>query len=141
LVNARFLLDTNALREPLRPAPHPGFLTRFAQHRWSLAVAAPTWHEALFGLHRLPAGRKRDEVDDFLHHVVQPTMEILPYDTDAARWHAIERARLESAGRPAPFADGTIAAVAVRFGLTLVTHNRKDFEGFSGLVLSDWLAD
>lgn len=137
-MNARFVLDTNALREPMRPAPNRAFLAKFQQHRSCLAVAAPAWHEALFGMHRMPAGRKRDEVDDFLHSVMLPTIDILPYDADAARWHAIERARLERDGRPIPFADGMIAAVAARFGLTVVTHNVGDFSRFSGLSIEDW---
>jgi hypothetical protein len=50
-VSARFLLDSNAHREPLRPAPNGGFLTRFEQHRHCMAIAAPAWHEARFGLY------------------------------------------------------------------------------------------
>lgn len=140
MMTARFLLDSNALREPLRPAPHAGFMRRFEQHRTSLALAAPVWHEALFGLHRMPPSRKREHVDDYLNNVVYPSVDILPYDVDAARWHAIERARLEKAGRPIPFADGMIAAVAARFGLVVVTHNTRDFEPFSGVAVVDWMA-
>ncbi|MES2641901.1 MAG: type II toxin-antitoxin system VapC family toxin [Myxococcota bacterium] len=140
-MSARFLLDTNALREPLRPSPNGRFLTRFEQHRASLAIAAPVWHEALFGLNRMPPGRKRDEVDDFLHNVIHPSIDILPYDAEAARWHAVERARLESEGRPVPFADGMVASVAARFGLTMVTHNVRDFERFSGISVVDWMSE
>lgn len=86
----------------------------------------------------MPAGRKREEVDDFLNSVMLPTIEILPYDAEAARWHALERARLERAGRPIPFADGMIAAVAARFGLTIVTHNVADFSPFAGLSIENW---
>lgn len=138
-MSARFLLDTNALREPMRPQPNAGFLWRFEQHRFCLAIAAPAWHEALFGMHRMPAGRRRDEVDDFLNSVLLPTVDILPYDADAARWHALERARLERAGTPLPFADGLIAAVAARFGLTVVTHNLADFNRFAGIPVEDWM--
>ena len=138
-MSAQFLLDTNALREPLRPRPNAAFLSRFELHRTTLAVAAPAWHEALFGLFRMDPGRKRDEVEDFLNHVLLPTIDILPYDGEAARWHAVERARLEREGRPIPFADGMIAAVGVRFGLTVVTHNRRDFERFAGLSIVDWM--
>lgn len=87
----------------------------------------------------MPPGRKRDSVDQYLHDVILPTVEILPYDLEAARWHAAERARLESAGCSVPFADGTIGAIAVRFGLTLVSHNLKDFQHLAGLTLVDWM--
>ena len=139
-MSARFLLDANAIREPLRPTPHPGFLVKFQMHGSSLAIAAPAWHECLFGLFRMAPGRKKEQVDEFLHHVLLPTVDILPYEVDAARWHAEERARLEREGRSSPFADGMIAAVAVRFGLTIVTHNLKDFEPFSNVSVVDLCA-
>lgn len=137
-MTARWLLDSNALSEPLRPRPNPAFLARFREHRYSLALAAPVWHEALFGLHRMPAGQKRDDVDEYLHAVILPSVDILPYDAEAARWHAIERARLEREGQRVAFADGTIAAVAARFGLTVVTNNLRDFDRFSGITIVDW---
>lgn len=136
----RFALDSNALREPLRPAPNPRFLERFLAHRHELALPAPVLHEALFGLWRMPEGHRRDRVDAYLHEVILPAVEVLPYDRDAARWHAAERARLEAVGRPVAFADGLIAAVAARHGLVLVTHNVRDFEPYSGLVVEDWMA-
>lgn len=138
-MSPRFLLDSNALREPLRPKPNDGFLRKFEQHRACMALASPVWHEALFGLHRMPPGRKRDAVDQYLHAVILPTVDILPYDTEAARWHAVERARLEALGTPIPFADGMIASVAARFGITVVTHNGRDFERFAGLSIVDWM--
>lgn len=139
MVGARFLLDTNAVREPMRPAPNPRFLSQLARHGAAIAIAAPTWHECLFGLGRMPAGRKRDDVSDYLHNVLRPSVEVLPYDDRAAEWHAGERVRLEAAGRPISFADGTIAAVAARFGLVVVTHNVRDFERFAGVTVEDWI--
>jgi tRNA(fMet)-specific endonuclease VapC len=65
-------------------------------------------------------------------------MPILPYDADAADWHAAERARLAFAGRVPPFVDGQIAAIAVTRGLTLVTANVADFRPFAGLTVIDW---
>jgi tRNA(fMet)-specific endonuclease VapC len=141
MVSARFLLDSNAVREPLRPEPDARFLRKFQLHRGALAIAAPAWHEALFGLFRMPDGPKKESVEDYLFHVLQPSVDLLPYDAEAARWHASERARLEGEGSPAPFADGQIAAVAARFGLTLVTHNERGFRRFNGITLVDWMGD
>jgi tRNA(fMet)-specific endonuclease VapC len=75
----------------------------------------------------MPAGRKPDAVADYLHGSILPSVGILLYDAEAARGNAIERARLAVVGRSIPFADGLVAAVAVRFDLTLVTHNGQDF--------------
>jgi predicted nucleic acid-binding protein len=55
---------------------------------------------------------------------------VLPYDDDTA-W---EWARIRSIkGRPVESKDAWIAAVAIRRGLPLVTHNRRHFEGIPGL--------
>jgi predicted nucleic acid-binding protein len=57
---------------------------------------------------------------------------ILEYDEPLA-W---EWARIMSIkGRPVAATDAWIAAAAVRHGLTLVTHNRQDFEGIEKLKM------
>src|SRR6266851_2229451 len=43
----------------------------------------------------------------------------------AATWHGEESARLEALGRPAPFADGQVAAIAHVNGLVLATTKEK----------------
>ena len=96
------------------------------------------WHELTYGCRRLPRGRRRDALDRYLHDVVQASFPILAYDEAAAAWHGYERARLEALGRPAPFADGQIAAIAHANGLTLITLNVKDFARFKELDVTDW---
>jgi tRNA(fMet)-specific endonuclease VapC len=136
----RYLLDTNVISEPLRPAPEPRILEKLRQHQSELATAAVVWHELVFGFARLPPSRKRDAVGAYLLETVFETIRILPYDRAAADWHARERARLTDIGRPVPFADGQIAAIARENGLVLVTSNLRDFEPFEGLTVEDWRA-
>jgi tRNA(fMet)-specific endonuclease VapC len=62
----------------------------------------------------------------------------LPYDETAATWHGEERARLEALGRPTPFVDGQIAAIARVNGLVLVTTKERDFVRFEGLSVENW---
>lgn len=138
MVSPRFLLDTSTLSEPLRPTPNAGLMRRLRVHSGQLAIAATTWHEALFGLHRLPDGHRKQSVQDYLFQVVAPALPILPYDEMAAEWHAREQARLSLLGQSAPFADGQIAAVAKVHGLTLVTENASDFLSFEGLTVESW---
>ncbi len=59
-------------------------------------------------------------------------------DEGAATWHAQERARLEALGRPAPFVDGQIAAIAHANQLVLVTLNTKDFASYKDLTVETW---
>ncbi|MGA3122286.1 MAG: hypothetical protein ABSF69_16105 [Polyangiaceae bacterium] len=67
-------------------------------------------------------------------------VRVLPYGERAARWHAIERARLAAAGRPPPFLDGQIAAIAAVNDATLVSGNATHVEPFEGLRVENWLA-
>ena len=137
---SRYLLDTNIVSEPLRPAPDPKILERLKRHQEQLAIASVVWHELLFGCHRLPASERRTAIEEYLHTVIAASIEILPYDERAARWHAIERARLALVGRTPPFADGQIAAVARTNDLILVTFNLADYGGFRDLQIEDWQA-
>jgi tRNA(fMet)-specific endonuclease VapC len=138
VVSLRFLLDTSTLSEPMRPSPNVRLMRRMRIHTGQLAIAATTWHEALFGLHRMPEGNRKQTVHEYLFNVVAPAVPILPYDEASAEWHAREQARLAAQGHTAPFADGQIAAVAKVRGLTIVTENARDFEPFEGLTVESW---
>lgn len=140
MVNLIYLLDTNAISEPLRPVPNTNLLTKLREHAESLAIPAVVWHELLYGARRLPESRRRASIERYLFEIVQPTIPILPYDESAAHWHAIERVLLVQQGRSPSFADGQIASIAAVRGLTLVTANTADFEAFHGLALENWLA-
>jgi len=137
-VSAKYLLDTNILSEPLRPVPHPGILNRLKRHQDQLATATVVWHELLFGCYRLPVSARRTVVENYLFQVIASSVEILPYDTVAADWHAHERVRLGVAGKTPPFADGQIAAIAKTNDLILVTLNLSDYANFQGLGIEDW---
>lgn len=134
----RYLLDTNILSELVRPRPDPRVQERYRAHEHEGAIASTVWHELLYGVERLAPGRQRDKLARYMVEVVQASLPVLPYDAEAAQWHARERARLERAGRTRPFADGTIAAVAATRNLILVTRNTDDFVGFDGLHIENW---
>jgi tRNA(fMet)-specific endonuclease VapC len=135
----KFLLDTNALAEPVRPAPNAGFLKRLRANDAKLAMASVTLHEALYCVERLPDGKRKAGLRAYMREVVTK-MFALPYDAKAAEWHARERARLEAVGRTIPYADGQIAAIAVVNALTLVTANVRDFRQVEGLRVENWWA-
>jgi len=62
----------------------------------------------------------------------------LPFDDAAARKYAEIRADLETRGIVIGDLDMMIAAIALEHGLTVVTHNFKDFSRLPGLALEDW---
>jgi len=119
-------------------APNPDIVRRLDSHVRECAIAAPVWQELTFGAQRLPSGKRRDALETYLHDVVLASFPVLPYDQAAAHWHGDERARLESVGKPAPYVDGQIAAIAVVNDLILVTANAKDFARFRDLQVERW---
>jgi tRNA(fMet)-specific endonuclease VapC len=137
-VSTVYLLDANVLSEPLRPKPNPNILDRLQAHQSAIATASVVWHELLAGCYRLPPSAKRTAIERYLSQVVAPSIPILPYDSAAAEWHALERARLILLGKTPPFADGQIAAVAKVNNLMLVTANVSDYAGFQVLKVEDW---
>lgn len=82
---------------------------------------------------RLPPSARRQKLERYLEEVLEPALPVLPYDGQAAEWHAAERARLTRAGQMPAFVDGQIAAVAAINGLALATLNLQHFRSFRGL--------
>ncbi len=134
----RFLLDTNVLSEPVRPAPNPQVISSLERFGNEIATASPVWTELLYGCYRLPPSSRRREIEHYLLEISASSLPILPYDEAAADWHAAERARLEALGKTPAFVDGQIAAVAQIRGLVLVTRNVSDFVNFEGLAVENW---
>ena len=134
----RYLLDTNIVSAPMARHPDPNIVRRLEEHELECAIAAPVWHELTYGCRRLPRGRRRSALETYLDDVVRASFPVLPYDEAAATWHGLERARMEAAGRPAPYVDSQIAAIAHGNSLVLVTLNTKDFAAFSGVKVENW---
>ena len=134
-----WLLDTNVLSNTPGKLPNAACEARLKRNQAHVAVPAPVWHELTFGWLRMPAGARKDAIGNYLRNVVG-RLPMLPYDDVAARLHAEDRAAAERAGRPRPYADGQIAAIAVAHGLTLATRNLRDFRDVAGLKSEDWFA-
>jgi tRNA(fMet)-specific endonuclease VapC len=133
----RYLLDTNVVSQPMMKTPSLSVMRKLASIADECAIAAPVWHELQFGCSCMPAGKRRNALQDYLADVVN-TFEILAYDDLAAKLHAIERARLKELGTTMPFVDGQIAAIAQINDLVLVTANVRDFAPFKGLAVENW---
>lgn len=134
----KFLLDSNVVSELSKPEPNRGVISKFQQHRFAAAMAAPVLHELRYGLLRMADGGRKRHGLALLDSLTDAGLEALPYDAAAAIRHADERARLEAKGVIAPFVDGQIAAIAAVNELVLVTRNTSDFRLFSGLRVENW---
>ena len=137
-MTSRYLLDTSIVSSPIAKVPNSQVLEHLEVHGHECAIAAPVWHELTYGCQRLPRGRRREAIETYLQDVVLASFPVLAYDETAAQWHGIERARLEGLGKPAPYVDGQIAAIAYVNELTLVTVNVKDFARFKGIEVENW---
>jgi len=137
-VTLKFLLDTTIVSAPIAKEPNRRVVKKLEQQGAYCAIAAPVWHELIYGASRLPAGKRRTALEEYLHRVVRKSFPVLAYDEAAAEWHGKERARLENDGRTPPVVDGQIAAIASTHSLVLVTRNARDFRAFTGLETTDW---
>jgi tRNA(fMet)-specific endonuclease VapC len=125
------------LSEPIKSLPNQRVLDAIERYDGELATCAIVWHELQYGAARLAASKKREVIEAYLE-TIRGALPILPYDQEAAAWHARERARLGRRGRPPAAADGQIAAIARVNELVLVTANPRDFRRFEGLSIEDW---
>jgi tRNA(fMet)-specific endonuclease VapC len=137
-VTLRYLLDTSVVSSPVSKTPDADIVRRLDEHGHECAIAAPVLHELTYGCRRLARGRRRAALETYLRDVIRASIPILPYDEAAAAWHGHERARLEALGRPAPFADGQIAAIAHVNDLVLITLNTRDFARFKEVAVESW---
>jgi len=125
-----FLLDTNVVSEWTKPRPDSGVADWLARvDEDSVFLSVVTFAELRHGIERLPAGKRRKQLDEWLHSdlLLRFEQRILPADIAVAdEWGRLV-ARHESAGRPIHAMDALIAATAVVHTLTLVTRNASDF--------------
>ena len=135
------LLDTNVLSELLRARPEPAVLAWFAaQAPDSLAVSAVTQAEMLLGARLLPAGQRRQQLQQALEAMFREDFggRVLPFDTAAAADYADVVHARRNAGRPISQFDAQIAAIALCRGVGLATRNVADFEGCGLVVGNPW---
>lgn len=137
MLDPLYLLDANVLSEGVRKQPNTRVTARIEQQRPVIATASIVLHELLYGAGRLPESLRRRNLESYIAASTRD-LYILPYDEDAAQWHARERVRLVALGRTPPFEDGQIAAIAATNGMILVTFNTRDFSNFEGLQIEDW---
>ena len=118
--------------------PNKGVTQKLQEHIAEVVTASIVWHELLYGAFKLPVSKKRKTLETYLFDVVMADIPLLPYDLRAARWHAEERARLQTKGLTPPFVDGQIAGITAVNSLTLVTRNVSDFKSFRNLKVVSW---
>jgi predicted nucleic acid-binding protein len=138
------LLDTNVLSELLRARPDSTVLAWVAsQPANGLFVSAVTQAEMMLGARLLPAGQRRQRLEQALEAMFLEdfTGRILPFDSSSAADYAAVVAARRRAGTPISHFDGQIAAIALSHRLGLATRNVSDFEGCGLALTNPWGTD
>lgn len=130
----RYLLDTSIISNFTRPAPAEPLIAWMAdQADDDLFIAALTLAEIRRGVLEKPAGKHRDELDQWFNGPQGPQAlfagRILPFDDKAGLVWAQFMADGKARGRPRSGLDMIIAAIAAANDCIVVTDNERDFAG------------
>ncbi len=131
-----FLLDTNAFSDLMRENP------RMDEHLSSLAaddsvvICTIVRGEILYGIARLPAGKRRLELAEKAANLfaVVPAAAV---PENAAEHYASIKVTRQRKGLALDENDLWIAATALAWGATLISRD-SDFRGIDGLTVDDW---
>jgi predicted nucleic acid-binding protein len=135
------LLDTNVLSEIIRPEPDVGVMEWLdSLDAATVATTAITVAELLYGVARLPAGRRRERLGEAIRGLIEEDLDgcVEPFDAIAAVHYADLLSDRERAGRPISAADAQIAAICRKLEATLATRNIGDFESAGIDLLNPW---
>ncbi|UIF89017.1 type II toxin-antitoxin system VapC family toxin (plasmid) [Cupriavidus necator] len=136
------VLDTNVLSELMRAQAEPAVVDWLdRQEQDSLAVTAVTVAELLYGIARLPEGRRKTGLRDAALQMLDEEFagRVLAFDEDAAVHYAALVSQRERTGRPISMADAQIAAICRHHAAALATRNTKDFDGVDIILANPWL--
>ena len=134
----KYLIDTCVLSELRKRIPNQGVIDWFAERSVStLYLSVLTLGELKKGITAMEEVKRRETLSNWLESDLPLFFSgrILSIDTDVAnRWGDL----LAVARRPMPAIDSLIVATASLHGMSVVTRNQRDFEGFGVEVINPW---
>jgi predicted nucleic acid-binding protein len=135
------VLDTNVISELTRQAPEPGVMSWIdSLAAADFATTAITAAEMLYGVARLPTGRRKTKLVAAVDGLLSDDFRgrVLSFNEPAARRYADIVTARERLGRPIGVADAQIAAICRTIGATLATRNTEDFSGTGIELINPW---
>ncbi len=136
------VLDTNVVSEAMKPKPDPAVLAWLNdQAAETLYISSVTVAELLFGIKSLPAGKRKDMLNQALDGLMQLfRSRVLSFDIDAARRYADLAVEAKTSGQGFPTPDGYIAAIAASREFSVASRDTAPFEAARVPVINPWEA-
>jgi tRNA(fMet)-specific endonuclease VapC len=132
----RFMLDTDSCIALIKRKAASVLRRLTSLAPGEAGISTITLAELRYGVAKSAQMEKnRLALDEFLL-----PLELADFDESAAGAYGFVRAALEKAGTPIGPLDTQIGAHALSLGVTLVTHNSREFQRIRGLVIEDWLS-
>jgi toxin FitB len=124
----KWLLDTSTLSEVTKAHPAREVLDWLEANETDSAISAISVGEMVAGVEQMPESKRRRTLARALKFLREDYAgKILDFTEGAAvEWGRLI-AQAKKAGRHLPVLDSQIEAIAIHFGLVVVTRNKKDF--------------
>ena len=122
-----FLVDANILSEPTKKRPDAKVVAWLSANETDFVVDSVILGEIVLGILLLPRGRKHAQLERWFE-AVSDRIDCLAWDAAIGRRWAQLVADLRKKGQMLPLLDSMIAATALAHGLTVATHNVRDFQ-------------
>jgi toxin FitB len=136
------VLDTNVVSELMRLEPAAAVLNWVdRQPADEMYLTAITVAELLYGVARLPDGKRKTDLAERIEAVLSEDFEhrICPFDETAAAHYADIVVHRERLGRPISTADAQIAATCRSHAALLVTRNVDNFTETAVEIINPWM--
>ncbi len=134
------VLDTNIISEAMKPEPHlPVKVWLNDQSVETLYISSVTLAELLFGIAALPAGKRKDMLEQSLNGLMGLFRDrILTFDIDAAKHYAKLAVTAKRVGKGFPTPDGYIAAIAASRGFIVASRDTAPYEAAGVPIINPW---
>ena len=135
------ILDTNVLSALMQQQPDPQVVAWLDdQPADTIWLNSITVFEARYGLALLPAGRRKDLLEQRFEELLQDDLQnrALLFDINAAAHAAQLAADRKMRGRPVEMRDTFIAGIALARRAALATRNVRHFDDLSVPVVNPW---
>jgi hypothetical protein len=123
-----WMLDTNVVSELARPRPDPR-VAALMSGLDRIVVASVVVFELARGVARLPAGRRKQALSEWLTHWLGDAVTVLPLDREAAREAARIEATAARRGRAIDVRDALLLGTASVASLGVASRNVAHLAG------------